>query len=83
MPRAFYDSLTLDFQLGGKSRVVHSCRSAFLTGQDLPVKGKNLPGAGRICRVRRFDCRKRNGAARVSPAAPPHVSQGFLSLQII
>jgi hypothetical protein len=90
VPRAFYVSLTLDFQRGGKCCAVRYCRSAFLTGQDLPVKGKILPGAGNFCRVLNQtkgeiilkSAEKRMERRGNAPAAPPHISQGFPSLQV-
>jgi hypothetical protein len=81
VPCAFYVSLTLDFQIGGKSCGALSCRLVFLTGQDLPVKGKilpgirkNLPGLNQTKFEKAAKILKRNGAARgFVPAAPPHV----------
>jgi hypothetical protein len=46
----------LDFQAGGKMCIGGFCRAPNSTGQDLPVKGKFLPGWGIFCRV--FESKK-------------------------
>jgi hypothetical protein len=56
MPRGFYILLTLDFQTGGKTGLIVFCRAPDSTGHYLPVKGKNLPGCGNLCRV--FESKK-------------------------
>jgi hypothetical protein len=77
VPEAFYLSLTFDFEAGGKIGPGASFRAAATTGQDLPVKGKNLPGS------RKFlpGLNQKNGAAQGYPGrSTPYFPKRFPSL---
>jgi hypothetical protein len=92
VPEAFYVLLTLDFQTRGKSRVARFCRGAFLTGQDLPVKGKFLPGwrkflpgfESKPMRIR-LECRRKRMERRGELPRPlrPIFPKGFPFVQVI
>jgi hypothetical protein len=51
VPKAIQDLLTLDFARDRKKPPGDNFRIRSSTGQDLPVKRKNLPGVGILCRV--------------------------------
>jgi hypothetical protein len=79
MPVMIYCLLTFDFEVGGKSIAGGYCPMPIPAGQNLPVKGKILPGGRQFVpgsNQKRFeDLKKWSGAGFPGRSAP--LSRGF------